>query len=112
MDDRLSESEWKYLSRQLQPIALDRFCRRVLADLARLAEDDGTSSHERYRAVFQSIEERDRELADAFDGLRRSTAFSQLLRMRSLGLVTDEELAGFSPATRKAIGALRASKKS
>ena len=100
MEDRLSESDWKYLSQRLQPVALDRFCRRALADLGRIAEDEATGSHERYLAVFHLIEERDRELASAFDDMRRSTAFWRLLRMRSLGLVTDEELAGFSDETR------------
>ncbi|WP_165067220.1 peptide ABC transporter substrate-binding protein [Paludisphaera rhizosphaerae] len=110
MDDCLSEAEWKYLSQHLQPLALDRFCRRVLAEVAQVATDDAKGSHERYRAVFQLIEERDRELAAAFDGLRRSTAFWQLIRMRSLGLITDEELAGFSPETQDAIRALMTSR--
>lgn len=110
MEARLSEAEWKYLSQKLQPLALDRFCRRVLADVAQIATDDATDSQERYRAVYRLIEERDRELAAAFDGLRRSTAFWQLIRMRSLGLVTDEELAGFSPETQDAIRALMKSK--
>lgn len=96
MEDRLSEHDWKYLSQQLQPVALDRFCRRVLADVGRLAADDATGGHERYLAVFDLIRERDRELASAFNGLRRSTAFGQLIRMYSLGLITDEEFAGFS----------------
>lgn len=108
MEDRLSESDWKYLSQQLQPVALDRFCRRVLADVGRVAADDATGGHERYLAVFQLIQERDHELASAFNGLRRSTAFIQLIRMRSLGLITDEEFAGFSDETREGITALLA----
>ena len=98
MERRICESDWMRL-RQLRPLALDRFCQRVLSEVIRLSADDATSSHERYLAVSQLIEERDSELAAAFDGLRRSTAFVQLARLRSLGLVTDVEFAGFSAET-------------
>ena len=44
-----------------------------------------------------------RELAQGFDDLRRSTAWQCLALMRSRGLLTDEELAGFSSETRAAV---------
>lgn len=56
--------------------------------------------------MYRLVRERDEELAAAFDGLRRSTAVVQLAHMRRLGLVTDEEFAGFGPETRAAVAAL------
>jgi hypothetical protein len=99
---QISEADWRVL-RQLEPVARDRFCERVLAEVVGRATAAGEGSHARYSAVYRLIERRDRELAGAFDGLRRSTAFLQLARMRSLGLVTDAEFARFGPETRQAV---------
>jgi len=98
MERQISESDWKLL-RRLQPSALERFCRTVLTEIARLASEPGKDSHARYLEVFNRIRERDEELAAAFDDLKRSTALVQLAHMRSLGVVTDEEFAGFSSET-------------
>src|SRR5688500_9560819 len=99
MTRTISESDWKVF-RQLQPVALDRFCQRVLSEVGRLADDAGKSNHERYLAVFRLIERRDRELADAFDGMRRSTAWRQLAWIQSHGLLSEEEMSRFSDETR------------
>ena len=102
MERGMIESDWK-LFRQLRPLALDRFCQRVLAEVGRLAADTGRSSHERYLAVFKLLQRRDEELADAFNNPRRSTALAQLARIRAEGLLTEEEFAGFSPEIRASV---------
>ena len=99
MAHQISEADWK-LFRQLRAIALERFCQRVLAEVARLSCDTGTSNHARYQAVFKLMESRDQELADTFDDVRRSTAWRQLASIQSLELLTEEEFARFSPETR------------
>ena len=55
MSRAISEPDWK-LFRQLQPLALERFCQRVLEEVGRLAADTGKTSHERYLAVLKLIE--------------------------------------------------------
>jgi hypothetical protein len=102
MTFELSGADWK-LFRQLQAIALERFCERVLSDLSRLASDTGKSAHERYLAIFDLMERRDDELGEAFNDPRRSTAVQQLARIQSHKLLTPEELASFSPETRAAV---------
>jgi hypothetical protein len=102
---RISEAGWKRLGR-LKPVALDRFCRRVLAELTRVAADSAKGSHERYLEAFRLLQARDAELGSAFDDVRRSTALLRLARMRALGVVTDEELAGFDTETRGAVAVL------
>ncbi len=99
----MTESEWK-LFRQLQEVALDRFCQRALSEVCTLAADTGKTNHERYLAVFKLLERRDRELADAFNDPRRSTALRQLACLRSLGLLTEGEFARFRPETRASVG--------
>lgn len=98
----ISESDWK-IYRPLHPLAVERFCECVLSDVGCIASESGKSAHDRYRAVFKLLERRDEELAEAFDHLRRSTAWQQLAIWRSRGLVTDEEFARFSPETQTAV---------
>jgi hypothetical protein len=105
MERGIHESDWK-LFRRLQPLALDRFCQRVLADVTRLAADSDTSNHERYLAVFRLLQRRDKELADAFNDPRRSTALIQLARIRFQELLTEEEFTCFSPETRASVQVL------
>jgi hypothetical protein len=96
------ESDWK-LFRRLRPIALDRFCKRVLSEVVRRASASAKDSHAQYLDVYQLIQERDEELGDAFNDLRRSTAVLCLARMRALGLVTDEEFAEFGSETQRKV---------
>jgi hypothetical protein len=102
MAREISERDWK-LFRRLHPIALERFSERVLSEVAQLASATGKSAHDRYLAVFKLLQRRDKELAEAFDDLRRSTAWRQLAVLRSQELLTEEEYAGFSPETRAAV---------
>ena len=98
----ISEPDWKLL-RQLRPLALERFCQRVLSDIERLAQESAKTSHERYLAIYDLMQQRDRELADTFNDQRRTTAFEQLARMRALNLLTDDEVAHFSSDAREVV---------
>ena len=100
MSREISEADWKIL-RQLKPLALERFCQRVLAEVAHLAADTTKSAHERYLAIFELTRDRDKDLARAFNNLRRSTALWQLASMKSQRLLTEAELASFSQETRE-----------
>jgi len=101
----IPERDWRVL-RELMPIALERYCRGVLKEAAALAGgsgDTGGGYHDRYLALFKLLRERDGELGNAFNDLKRSTALFKLTCMRRLGLLTDEEFAGFSQETRELV---------
>jgi hypothetical protein len=98
----MTEPDWKLL-RQLSSVALDRFCNRVLEEVRTLTSQPGKTNHERYLAVYKRLQRRDRELANAFNDLRRSTAFAQLACMCQLKLITDEEFEEFSDRARGAV---------
>lgn len=98
----ISEADWKVF-RQLQPLALERFCQRVLDEISRITSDGKMTSHERYLAVCRLIERRDKELGSAFDGMRRSTAWMQLAHLQNHELLTEEEMSRFSPETRAVV---------
>lgn len=102
MPRQMTDSDWRTF-RQLQEIALERFCERVLKEIESIAADASKSCHRRYLDIFCLTEQRDKELARAFDNPRRSTALIQLSILRSSDLLTEEELARFSPDTRDAL---------
>ena len=95
----IPESDWKTL-RPLHDAALDRFCKKVLDELIRVSTDSSLTAHQRYLAVYKLIQARDKELAHAFNGLRRFSALIQMKLMMGHGLFTDEEIARFSDETR------------
>ena len=73
MARNIRESDWK-LFRELHPVAVNRFCERVLGEITRVASDASKTPHARYGDIFRLVREQDRLLARAFDDKRRSTA--------------------------------------
>ena len=98
----IKESDWKLL-RQMAPVALERFCQRILEEIDLSRSDSTKSYHQRYLDIFALLQQRDKELAHAFDDLRRSTALTQLATIYAHDLLTEEEFLRFSPETRSVI---------
>ena len=97
-----SEADWKVF-RELREIALERFCERVLDEVVRFRDDASRSHHQRYLDLYRWIENRDEELAAAFNDPRRSQMLWQLARIHGYGLLEPDELARFTPPTRAAV---------
>lgn len=97
----IAEADWKRL-RKLKEVALERLCSRILNESQAIITRD-EPSHDRYLALWRHIDGRDRDVADAFNRLSRSTALDRLATMRALGLVTDAEMEGFSQETREKV---------
>lgn len=98
----IAEADWKVL-RRLHPLALERFCERVLAEIERVIGISAESAHQRYLDIFQIIEQRDREVASIFNDPKRSNALAMLARIRSEGLLTEDEFSSFTSETRNAM---------
>jgi hypothetical protein len=98
----IKEPDWKVL-RRVHPLALERLCERVLAEVDRVSRDGAKGHHERYLQIFRIIQQRDREIARLFDNPRRSDALTMLAQIRSQGLLTEDEFSSLSPETRDAI---------
>ena len=102
MGTDIRESDWKVF-REIHPAVLARFCDRILSEVTRLANDTSTGSHERYLLIFELIQQRDADIATAFNDFRRSTAIRQLAIMHSRELLTNEEFARFSSETQESV---------
>ena len=98
----MTEAEWK-MFRRLHATALERFSAKILADLQRIGADANKSSHERYLEIWKLLKKRDDQMSRSFDDVRRSTALQQLCIMYSLKLITEDDLATFSPKTEEGI---------
>ena len=92
----IQESDWKTF-KGLRRVALERFCEQVLGEIAGISSDVTKTKHERYLAIYRLVRERDKEIAQIFDYLRRSTAVRQICAFRAHGLLTTQELRQFSP---------------
>lgn len=98
----IKESDWKTL-KQLHPEALERFCRQILSEIESINSDGRKNFHQKYLDIYRLIQKRDKEMAQTFDDLRRSTALAKIMGMKSRGLLTQEEYLRFSEETRDMI---------
>jgi hypothetical protein len=105
MDEKnIPERDWRLL-RSLHRTALERYCSRVLDECAAVACSNG-SAHERYGRLYRLLQDRDDDIAAAFNDLRRSTAVQRLAAMINLGVVTDADLSAFTSSTSEGAMAL------
>jgi hypothetical protein len=95
----IPESDWRAFE-QLRVVALERLCERILSAIGDVTADSTCTFHERYLAVYRLIKDGDRDIAESFNDLRRSTALLRLAGMTSLGLITRDEMRSFSDETR------------
>jgi hypothetical protein len=99
------EIDWK-IFREIRGLALERFCKSVLAELDALVQDESRNHHERYLDVFRLLRDRDDELAHAFNDPRRSRMIVQLSAIHAYDLLEPDELARFTADTRGTIESL------
>jgi hypothetical protein len=101
----IAEGDWKVL-RRVHPLALGRFCERVLAEIEHVTHNSAQSAHQRYLDTFKIVMQRDRDMAIIFKDPKRSKALTMLARMRSEGLLITDEFFSLGPETRSAIDLL------
>ena len=102
MPGTIAEADWKVL-RRVHPLALERYCERVLAEIVRVTHDSARSTHQRYLDIFKIIEQRNRKMANIFNDPKRSNALTMLTRIRGAELLTEDEFDSLSPEARSAI---------
>lgn len=95
----IPESDWRRF-KEVHAKLLERYCSRILEEVAATCQDTQGSAQDRYLKVYKLIKDGDKQLANPFDDFRRSTALMQLGIMRRMKLLTDEELSLFSEQIR------------
>ncbi len=105
MNHEINKADGKLL-RQLHPVALERFCQRVLGEVEHVAADSTKNYHQRFLDLYTLIHDSDKELGRTFDHPRRSDAIFELAAIKGNDLLTDEEFSRFSLETREAVETL------
>jgi len=103
----IPERDWK-IFRQLYPIARERFGQRAIAEIQRLISQGGQPCIEQFWDVVDYTAGQKKEVNDVFDDLRRSTAMIKVAILRKEGLLTEGEIARFSPEFREWLEGMRA----
>jgi hypothetical protein len=93
----INEPDWRIL-REWHPLALERACDNAIAEIERELSAK-KPSRERFWAVAELVKRQQKEIANLFDDLRRSTALIMIAKIRHHGLLTDEEMSRFSQET-------------
>lgn len=62
MTTAIKESDWKLL-RRAHPLAVERFCERVLGEIDRVVSDAAHTRHERYLQIYKLMQHCDLEMA-------------------------------------------------
>lgn len=99
MDHQVSESAWRDF-RVLREEALRLLCERALSEVRAVLDAPGRSEHERFLDLLETVIDRNRDIARAFDNPRRSGIVGHLAAMRDLGLLTPELVARRGPEFR------------
>ncbi len=107
---QIKESDWKIL-RQLHSEALECFCKQILLEIERVNSDKAKGFHRKYLDIWEVIRRRDKEMAQTFNDLRRSRAYTQIASLKARGLLTEDEFLRFSQDTRDAVDLLLGSRR-
>jgi hypothetical protein len=99
----MKELDWKIL-RRVHPPALERFSKRVLAEIDRISGEDANSYHARSLQIFGMIQQDDREIARVCSTIRDALMHSRRWpRFARRGCLERREFSSPSPETRDAI---------
>lgn len=106
MNNKINESDWKVF-KKLKPLALDRYCKRVLNEVDEIINDDNVDLHERYSKMYEVVRERDKRMAQIFDHFSRSGALFDLLIYCRENLISEDEFSMLSEESQERIRAIK-----
>lgn len=91
----IKESDWKVFTK-IKDDAIEQFCVRSFSEYKEILEDESKSIHERYLLHYKAVRNKDKQMAQLFDGHSRSKAWLQLLSIRRAGLANESLLSQLS----------------
>jgi hypothetical protein len=65
MNNQIKESDWK-IFKELRPLALQRYCERVMEDVDKIIHVSERDAHERYIEMYKIVRDGDKRLPDIF----------------------------------------------
>ena len=101
----IPEKDWK-LMKSMKDGKLNQFCEQILGAVGSVIINKGNENHKAYLDVWEKVQTGDSEIAEMFNDLRRSNAVLKLVAWKRYGLLTENELKGFSEETQSTIEAI------
>lgn len=101
----IPESDWKKV-RAMKDDLLGVFCDRILDKAGAIIADRSDGAHATYIALWRLLEKEDHAVVNMFDDVKRSTAIFKLVAWKRHGLISDTELAKFTPETQESVRAM------
>lgn len=89
------KSDWRKF-RDLAPLLRERYLKRHNARIASMLSDPKQSETERFWGAHQEMQKQAKALRQCLDGHSRSTMFGFIVTMIHNGMMTREDLEGFS----------------
>jgi hypothetical protein len=91
VDRPFTEQDWKYLF-SLHDELLEELSRRINGEVAAVLAREDIAEDKKRHLVYQLVHERDRDVVDCFNDLRRSAISLHAMLWRKLGLLRDSHL--------------------
>jgi len=101
----IREKDWK-TARSMQERVLNLACERILEKVSGILKNDDDDSHAKYIELWKTLHAENRWIKIMFDDFKRSSAIDQISFWRFCDLITDDEMALFSPETQDRIETL------
>ncbi len=95
----IPETDWKYL-RSVQFEMLSSFCGKVNRKAMEILRSGEISGHDKYKALYQHMQDSDDVVVDCFDDWRRSTILLKVMALHRNGLLAEEHMRRLSDETR------------
>ena len=98
----ITESDWKKAKRFHSKI-LGRACEKIFDDVELIYKNRSENIHKSYLELYTLINEKNHELSEMFDDLRRSNIIIKITSWKRNNLISDEEFSEFSSETQESV---------
>lgn len=105
MMSQISKNDWKLLC-SLQEEILAAACESIFQEVDKISVNREGKIHESYLALWKLLRTKDKEVIQMFDGLRKRDAIITLAIWRRNELMTEAQLAQFTPETQQAVNSI------
>jgi hypothetical protein len=95
----ISERDWKVLAK-LWDDAIERYYTRVMSEVDAINVRPHQTERDRFWAIYEQMRDRRKDVESTFNHNSRSNALLNIIVLRRLELITDEEFQAFSEETR------------
>lgn len=105
MPEGIPERDWKYM-RKIKSSLLNEFAGLINQRSVELLSGDVAGEHDKYRALYQHIQNSDEVIAECFDDWRRSTILFRILALDRHRILKQGQLKKLSEETQAKIKAI------